>query len=108
MRTRLMKKTVGCVATVSLVVCPFVSSVTVAIPLQSGGAYHTTSTANSVSARSAKNPVLARNTTASVEPAPTTATTKGQKQEDKKTISRCWKRLMTMVREVHHAHAKKS
>ncbi len=108
MRTLLMKKTAGYVATASLIVCPLLSSITVAMPSQSGGIYNTTSTANPVSVKSAKNPVLARNTTAPANPTPTVATVKVPKKEDKKTISRCWKRLMNMAREVHQAHTKKS
>ncbi len=101
-----MKKVAGYVATASLVVCPFVSSVTVATPMQSG-THLTTLTPASPSVHLAKNPVLARNTTAPADPNPALATAKVQKQ-DKKAMSRCWKRLMNMVREVHHAHAKKS
>ena len=108
MRTLLMKKAAGYVATASLLVCSFVSSVTMAISTQSGT--HSTAltpTPTSASVHLAKNPVLARNTPAPVDTNPTVATAKVQKQ-DKKTMSRCWKRLMNMVREVHHAHVKKS
>ena len=97
-----MKKAAGYVATASLIACPFVSSVAAPMPLQS--AYPTTSTTNSESVKLAKNHVLVRNTTASTTPAPTAGTVKGPKQQDKKTIGRCWKRLMTMAREMRKAH----
>lgn len=49
------------------------------------------------------NPVLARHATA--RPETTSGTTQTEtKREDKKTIGRCWNRLMNMVREVSHAH----
>ncbi len=55
-----------------------------------------------------KNSVLVRNTTAKTEPGPktTTTTAPAQKSEDKKTIGRCWQRLMNMVREANHVHRK--
>ena len=50
-----------------------------------------------------KSVVLAKNTSAkAASTAP--ATTKTKSPEERKTIGRCWKRLMTMVREVNHAH----
>ena len=104
MRTLLMKKAAGYVATVSLVACPFISSVTVAMPTQSG--YITTTTTNAESVKVIKTSVLARNTTASSDVTPTTTNGKEHKQQDKKAIGRCWKRLMTMVREVSYAHHK--
>ncbi|MFD2572621.1 hypothetical protein ACFSUS_18420 [Spirosoma soli] len=59
--------------------------------------------------KSAKAPVLARNTAPKtlIDPVPAakTETAKPQPQatHDKKAIGRCWKRLMNMVREVNHA-----
>ncbi|QMW01644.1 hypothetical protein [Spirosoma foliorum] len=102
MRTILMKKAAGYVATASLVACPFVASVTVAMPSQA--AFTTTSIFSKEPVKTTNDPVLARNTTAKPE---TPATTAPAKEQDKKTIGRCWKRLMTMVREVSHAHKAK-
>lgn len=52
------------------------------------------------------NPVFVRNTPTKIEP--TTAPVTTQKTQDKKAISRCWQRLMHMIREVNHAqHTKK-
>jgi hypothetical protein len=99
-----MKKATGYVATASLVACPFVSSVTVAMPTL--GSYITTATTNIEPVKLTKTPVLARNTTASSDITPATANGKEQKQHDKKAMGRCWKRLMTMVREVAYAHHK--
>ncbi|WP_420146509.1 hypothetical protein [Spirosoma sp.] len=90
----------------------FVSTIMVAMPMQGG--LSTTSktvkeTAMSTKAESgafSKNPVVARNTTAKPEVA--TIPPADQKDQDKKTIGRCWKRLMNMVREVSHAHRTKS
>jgi hypothetical protein len=103
MRTLLMKKAAGYVATVSLVVCPFVSSITIAMPLQTAFTTTLSSSAKS-STKSLGDPVLARNSTPKSD-SPTTAAP--AKVEDKKTIGRCWKRLMTMVREVRSAHPTK-
>ena len=50
-----------------------------------------------------KSPALARNTTPKPTEPAKTETTKPQAQ-DKQTMSRCWKRLMNMVRELNHAH----
>ncbi|MCK8492411.1 hypothetical protein M0L20_11160 [Spirosoma sp. RP8] len=97
MRTNLTRKVTNCVAILSLVACPFVPSVVKAMPAQ-GGLRTVTETE-----KLAKTPVLARNTTAKTETTPTTTTSK-EPQHDKKTISRCWKRLMNMVREVNQAH----
>lgn len=88
----------------------FVSSATMAMPLQ-----NTVPTASKSSQEvtvpskttSAKNPALARNTTAKPESV-VMATSTTPKTEDKKTISRCWKRLMNMVREINHAHTSKT
>ncbi|WP_461100478.1 hypothetical protein [Spirosoma koreense] len=49
------------------------------------------------------SPVLARNTATKSDSPNTSSGTAVQKPEDKQTIGRCWKRLMTMVREVSHA-----
>lgn len=56
---------------------------------------------------STKPVVLARNTNAKTASAGTTTTTKPLTPEEKKAVSRCWKRLMGMVREVNHAHRTK-
>ncbi|MVM40535.1 hypothetical protein GO730_27505 [Spirosoma sp. HMF3257] len=102
MRTLLMKKVAGYLATASLVACPFVSSVTAAMPSQTTFIAPATSTSPTKSeAKLTGDPVLVRNTTAKSE-AP--ATTSPAKVQDKKTIGRCWKRLMNMAREVTHAH----
>jgi hypothetical protein len=99
MRTLLMKKAASYLATASLVACPFVSSVTAAMPSQL--AFMTTSSSAIRADKPVGNPVLVRS--ASDKPdAPTT--TSSAKVQDKKAISRCWKRLMNMAREVTHAH----
>lgn len=59
--------------------------------------------------KAVKAPVLARNTINKSENAPPTPTAETvQKTQDKKTISRCWKRLMNMARELNHAHKTKN
>lgn len=102
MRTLLMKKAAGYLATASLVACPFVSSVTTAMPSQT--ALTTTVSSLLISNKLVGNPVLVRSATEKPE-APTT--TSPAKVQDKKTIGRCWKRLMNMAREVTHAHSTK-
>jgi hypothetical protein len=64
-----------------------------------------TSVDGSVTTRS----VLVRNTTAKADPrtSTTTTTSTASKNTDKKTIGRCWSRLMNMVREVREAHHNK-
>ena len=99
MRTILMKKAAGYLVTASLAACPFVVSASAALPSQA--ALITTSTSRAEPPKLANNLVMARNTTGKTEFAPSTTTAKPQQTQDKKAISRCWQRLMTMVREVH-------
>jgi hypothetical protein len=115
MRTNLIRKVTGCVAITVLVTSPLVTSLASSAPSQGGliaSAKATTETApfrdKAESEKMVKAPVLIRKAPAKTETAPTTTTTpKEQKTHDKKTIDRCWKRLMTMVREVSHAHQTK-
>ncbi|NEU68959.1 hypothetical protein [Spirosoma agri] len=112
MRTILIRKVTGFVALASLTACPFVVSLASSMPSQGGMSASTKSTVEADSRikpeteRLAKNPVLARNTVAKTETASaaSTAAPKTQKTHDSKTISRCWQRLMGMVREANHAH----
>ena len=89
----------------------FVSSIAMAMPLQntlpttSKAAQETSIQTKTTPGSSAKNTVLVRNTATKPEPV---ATTTVKKADDKKTIGRCWKRLMNMVREINHAHTSKS
>ena len=114
MRTSWTKKVTGYVAIASLVIGPFVSPVSHARPLQGVlTATPKSATESGVKAgaepgKLTKNPVLARNTAVKPEPNSTAVPAKEQKTHDKKTIGRCWKRLMNMVREVNHAHRKKA
>jgi len=109
-----MNKVTAFVAIASLAACPFVSTVTCAMPLQG-----TPSSASKTPAESdfrdrpesdklTRNTTLARNTTTKTETIPGTGSVKEQKTDDKKTIGRCWKRLMNMAREINHAHQSKS
>ncbi|WP_460915625.1 hypothetical protein [Spirosoma areae] len=102
MRTLLMKKAAGYAATVSLIACPFVTTVTVAMPSQR--AFTTTPSPGTEAVKRVTNPVLARNTTAKSDRTLAGPLPKEPKQHDKKTIDRCWKRLITMMREVSHSH----
>ena len=92
----------------------FVSSITLAMPLQSAvltaskPANETILNTKVETGTLKKNAVLARNTTAKSEPAPTSTKTTATKNQDTKTVSRCWKRLMNMVREIRHAQSTKS
>ncbi|QHV95235.1 hypothetical protein [Spirosoma endbachense] len=117
MRTNLIRKVTGCVAITVLVTSPLVTSFAGSAPSQGGliaSAKATTETApfrdKAESEKMTKAPVLIRKAPTKTETTPTTTATtnpKEQKTHDKKTISRCWKRLMTMVREVSHAHQTK-
>ncbi|GAB3985709.1 hypothetical protein GCM10028807_01550 [Spirosoma daeguense] len=96
MRTRLMQKTTGYLALASLVTATLMVSVTTSV--QAGDV---TSVNTHVDGRkSVDSSVTTRNTAAKTE---ATTAPKTPQQHDKKTIGRCWKRLMTMVREVSHA-----
>lgn len=93
----------------------FVSSTTLAMPLQSAllttskPANETVLNTKAETGGLRKNTVLVRNTAAKSEPAPTSTSTKTVvKNQDKKAVSRCWKRLMNMVREIRHAQSTKS
>ena len=92
----------------------FVSSTTLAMPLQSAvltaskPANETVLNTKAETGSLKKSTVLARNTTAKSEPAPTSTKTTVAKNQDTKTVSRCWKRLMNMVREIRHAQSTKS
>lgn len=58
-------------------------------------------------AKVAKPVVLARSTNSKVGSVASTPPAKPLTAEEKKAVSRCWKRLMSMVREVNHAHRAK-
>ncbi|WP_461053183.1 hypothetical protein [Spirosoma arcticum] len=58
--------------------------------------------------RSATKPVvLAKNTNPKTGSVASTPPAKPLTVEEKRAVSRCWKRLMSMVREVNHAHRAK-
>ncbi|GAB3705314.1 hypothetical protein GCM10027592_37650 [Spirosoma flavus] len=90
-----MKKTTGYLAMASLAISSFF--VFNAQPVQAAPAAFMSILIDG--RKSADGPVLARNTTSKAETA-----TKDQQKHDKKTISRCWKRIITAIREVNHAH----
>lgn len=102
-----MKKATACMAITSLAASLFVSSVTLAMPTQ-GGLTASAKSASETDFRARADSDKLTRSSMSSRPAPekpeTAATGKSAKTEDKKTISRCWKRLMNMVREVNHAH----
>lgn len=108
MRTNLIRNVNGYIAFVLVVTCPFLAAPAHAISTQNA------SPAASKPAvlisrpgtdKIAKSPVLVRNTPTKEETPPVDATApKETKTHDKKTISRCWKRLMDMVREANHTH----
>ena len=58
-------------------------------------------------AKVAKPVVLAKNTNPKAGSVASTPPAKPLTLEEKKAVSRCWKRLMSMVREVNHAHRAK-
>ena len=107
-----LNKTMSYLAPSILTTGLFVSTTMIAMPTQGGlpstskpvreTVMHTKAESGSL----AKNTVLVRNTTPKTEPG--VATAPAQKNQEKKTISRCWKRLMNMAREVSHAHRTKS
>ena len=106
MRTLLMKKAAGYIATASLVASPFLSSAATTAPAQTVfTTIHTTSTRP---VRQNEDPALARNTSVKTDISAVKSTTKEQKVEDKKAIGRCWKRLMNMAREIRQAHRNKN
>ncbi|WP_461044507.1 hypothetical protein [Spirosoma harenae] len=102
MKIRLLKKAVRCLIATSLLACPCLSSVSIAMTAS------TTSTVRLFDNPGSNNSVAAHNSTAKSDISPSAASTKSSKEQDKKAIGRCWKRLMTMVREVSHAHRKRT
>ena len=99
-----MKKAVAClVVTASLISYPLLSSVAIEIPTQS--VIKTAQLTEPI--KQSENPTLARNTAKKTESSSPQSPAKEQKAQDKKTIGRCWKRLMNMVREVRHAQTSK-
>ena len=111
MRILSISKTMSYLAPSLVTTGLFVSS-TLAMPLQ--GTLSTTSKpakatvlqTKTETSGTTKNAVLVRNTTAKTEPAAKTAP--ARKSQDKQAVSRCWKRLMNMVREISHARRAKS
>lgn len=109
MKTTLTKTAAGYLTVLSLITSPFVSLQTDAMPSQNAFTSSSVRTAGPVIDTQArpvkpeKDAVLVRNTTSKTDPV--TPATTAKKTEDKKTISRCWKRLMNMAREVRHAHS---
>ncbi|WP_338873145.1 hypothetical protein WBJ53_29790 [Spirosoma sp. SC4-14] len=110
MRTNLISHVAAYVAIVSMLALPSFSASIYAMPMQ--GTVIARSDADTHAKSDTENPTnssaLAKNTVSKPEtatPAPTAG--KDQKTQDKKTIGRCWKRLMKMVREVNHAHQKR-
>ena len=114
MRVDLIKTATGYVAIALLLTCSLVSSEIIAMPAWNASSstlitapapvVHTQVRPASLE----KVPVLAKNSPAKAEPAVTTAVVKEKKADDKKTIGRCWKRLMNMAREIRHAHTSTS
>ncbi|WP_461071280.1 hypothetical protein [Spirosoma horti] len=110
MRINLRRTATGYFSIASLLICPLISSEVSAMPARD--AFTTTSLLTKVPLIDTqtrpvnldKTAVLVRNAPAKPEPAVTTAVAKDKKVEDKKTIGRCWKRLMNMAREIRHAH----
>ncbi|MBD2751742.1 hypothetical protein [Spirosoma validum] len=108
MRILSMNKVTSYLAATLIATSLFVSMTASAMPCQ--GTLSTTAksekepmlAAKTESSESKKAPVLVRNAVAKSALAAPTATV--QKNQDKKTVGRCWQRLMTMVREVSHAH----
>ena len=103
MRTRLMMQTTSYLVAVTLVFCSFTASAAIAGPRQTTSP--TTASAHADVIKSADNhPVLARAGSPKGSETPGTSSTKNVKKQNKKTIGRCWNRLMAMVREARQAH----
>lgn len=105
MKTPLTNKTAAYIVAALLAACPLTFSTA-----SSKTAF--SATHQQLPAKKSEYPVLVRNTsnkeseTAAKTDAPV-APANDKKVQDKKTISRCWQRLMNMVREVNHAHRNK-
>lgn len=92
-----------------IVSCLFVSPLTMGTPSQVISAASTTPVSANQQYKKTANanvsPVFVRNTPAKSEPS--TAPVTAKKTHDKKAISRCWQRLMHMIREVNHVQRTK-
>lgn len=108
MKTPLTQKTVAYTVAALLVACPLTFS---KASSQTAGS----ATYQQVPMKKTEAPILVRNTsakssgtTAKAEKADAVAAPENDKKvRDKKTVGRCWQRLMNMVREVNHAHRAK-
>lgn len=117
MKLTLMKRAVGSWTIAFLAASPLVIAIATVMPSQ-GALTNTPQPTNEAvvptKTGSVKTPVFVRNTTSAPERVTATQasekpviTAKEKKKHDKKTISRCWKRLMDMAREANMAHRKK-
>ncbi|OJW79014.1 MAG: hypothetical protein BGO59_09680 [Spirosoma sp. 48-14] len=89
-----------CLAVACLLASPFVSSVVVAMPQRMTSVLLDKPADNTSSST--------RTSASKPESSAPVAMAKEQKGHDKQTISRCWKRIMGMAREVSHAHRNKN
>ncbi|MCX6214173.1 hypothetical protein [Spirosoma sp.] len=109
MKTYLTTTKSGYLAILLVIACPFVSSQSEAMPsINAFTVVSTKANAPSIDTQTRpvkleKDAVLVRNAPAKADPVAPAAASK--KTEEKKTISRCWKRLMNMAREIRHAHS---
>ncbi|WP_052731269.1 hypothetical protein [Spirosoma radiotolerans] len=113
MRINLRRTATGCFAIASLLTSPLISSEISAMPARDAFTITSSTKAPLIDTQARpvnleKTPVLVKNTPVKPEPAGATSAAKEKKVEDKKTIGRCWKRLMNMAREIRNAHTNTS
>ncbi|MBC3788517.1 hypothetical protein [Spirosoma utsteinense] len=108
MRTEMRERGLGWLLLGACIVCVSLNSAKAAGPDQSMPREKTStdSPTKSETNKRAKSTVLVRNTSNKTGTTASTAAVKTEAPAEKKTISRCWKRLMGMAREIRHAHTK--
>ncbi|WP_080236708.1 hypothetical protein [Spirosoma rigui] len=108
MRTEMRKNGLGWLLLGTCLLCVAGSPASAAGPDQSVPKEKTStySPTKSETDKPAKSTVLVRNTSAKTGTTASTAAVKTEAPAEKKTISRCWKRLMNMAREIRHAHTR--
>ncbi|GAB2528652.1 hypothetical protein [Spirosoma aerophilum] len=112
MRTNLIKYKTGYLAITVLMACSLTSLETSAMAsryaytIESPSGKSTVIDTQARPVNAEKTAVLVRNSPTKPEPTAATTASKAKNVEEKKTISRCWKRLMNMAREIRHAHSK--
>ena len=111
MRKSLLPTQAGILTVALLIACPLLNSPTDAMSVRQAVLKNpTTADHGTRQASQTKTAVLVRNTNhesaTKPEKVESASAAKSQRPDDKKTVGRCWKRLMSNLREIRNAHKK--